>query len=852
VSVRNQIIPKQHTNEPRQIDLGEILRAIALFADPDHLVELRAIPPGKGRFLEPNNAEVIAEVANELARGAGLYVGVNPRRGNARGSNGCGTNANVPSRRWIVFDFDPVRPKNTSATEEQREAARTVALGATAWLSSLGWPTAGALVDSGNGCHVWYRINEANDIASTELVRRCISSVSRQVSTENVIADTSISDPARVIRLPGSMNRKGEIHRLCRLICSAKCADDVGIVSREQLEVVAAMFQQPTRNTPLAEPQVVWSAPSNADVEKRVRAYLERCEPAISGQGGSAQAMRALRQIWGGFDLSREQAKCFFMTHYNPRCEPSWSEKEIDHKLDAIEKEPDQKPRGYLLGDRAHSAKQTQSSEDSRMERDNSTSAGVPWPELIPLSEESEVASFPVDVFPRQIRDLLFGISEAMNCPLDYPGVIVLALAAGAIANSRVIEIKSGYQESAIIFAAYVGRPGSAKSPPLKLLRKPFDRIEQRWREEDSTKIEQWLTRDDETRGAKPGRRQLVLGDVTSEELALQLQQNERGATMPLDELSALFARMNSYRNGVGADRQFLLSIWSQDPIRVNRKGDRATGSPGVYVPKPFLSIVGGIQPDLVASIRGDQSRGKHPLDDGGLDRFLLSWPGGRPARGETFQSVDSRLLDDWSALIEYLLGLEGDADENGRMCPVVVRLGDDGREAYRLWSASHADEINDEAFPDCLRGSWTKLNAYMARLMLVVHEVRRAFPIEGNQQPIAEQFIDANTVSVAARLVGYFKSHARKVHCCMGESEAMRAAAKIAEWVKRHQLSTFTTRDAYRQFGGANRTADYVEEPLKILEKRGVIRPSGVDGQPKSGQRSSPTLQVNPRFLDL
>jgi hypothetical protein len=90
---------------------------------------------------------------------------------------------------------------------------------------------------------------------------------------------------------------------------------------------------------------------SNADssIADRAIAYINKMPPAISGQGGHDQTMEAARVVVYGFDLGPEVGYQILDTHYNPRCQPPWSEKELRHKCAEANTVPFSKPRGWLL-----------------------------------------------------------------------------------------------------------------------------------------------------------------------------------------------------------------------------------------------------------------------------------------------------------------------------------------------------------------------------------------------------------------------------------------------------------------------------------------------------------------------
>lgn len=90
--------------------------------------------------------------------------------------------------------------------------------------------------------------------------------------------------------------------------------------------------------------------PAN-DRERRARAYLQRIPGAIQGSYGSTATFNAVAHVMIGFDLDAATTERIISEDYNPRCTPSWSEKEIRHKIESVTERCD-RPRGYLLVDR--------------------------------------------------------------------------------------------------------------------------------------------------------------------------------------------------------------------------------------------------------------------------------------------------------------------------------------------------------------------------------------------------------------------------------------------------------------------------------------------------------------------
>jgi hypothetical protein len=115
----------------------------------------------------------------------------------------------IISRRFLLIDLDPVREARTNSTNEEHATALDKALAIREWLTQQGWPMP-AFGSSGNGMHLLYRIDLANDDAAKELVRGILKVIAEQFDDKTVKVDTSVSNAARVVRLYGTTNRKGE------------------------------------------------------------------------------------------------------------------------------------------------------------------------------------------------------------------------------------------------------------------------------------------------------------------------------------------------------------------------------------------------------------------------------------------------------------------------------------------------------------------------------------------------------------------------------------------------------------------------------------------------------------------
>jgi putative DNA primase/helicase len=142
---------------------------------------------------------------------------------------------------------------------------------------------------------------------------------------------------------------------------------------------------------------------------------------------------------------------------------------------------------------------------------------------------------------------------------------------------------------------------------------------------------------------------------------------------------------------------------------------------------------------------------------DGLLDRFLFCYP----KHSHTYLSdveIGPDTEAEYAGLYAKLSSLRMVEDEIGQEAPNVVPMS---REARRLFKEIH-DEVSREAlepgFPLRLQGVWAKMQAYLARISLVLALCRCVEHSEPEQ-------VEEEDVKNAARIVAYFKAHARRVY---------------------------------------------------------------------------------------
>ena len=383
----------------------------------------------------------------------------------------------------------------------------------------------------------------------------------------------------------------------------------------------------------------------------------------------------------------------------------------------------------------------------------------------------STTPPFPLAALPPSLGRLVREAATSIGCPPDFIGVPMLVTLGAAIGNSYELKVKEGWFESPTLYGAVVADPGDKKTPALKVataparrrqaaLKREYDEeMRDYYAEKRQWEVDKKCARDNNEPAPpepeEPTMRRVTVNDVTVEALADILEANRRGVLCKRDELSGWLRSMDQYKGGKGADRQQWLELWNNDDIIVDRRGRKQP----LVVPRAFTGVVGTIQPKILPEL----SKGS---EDGLPDRFLHAYPDPMPSRWSD-EEISREASDDYQELYDRLCDLEMGMDEYGEPNPKRLRLTANARNAFIDEVNSLREEMEHPEFPEYLKSPWSKLEAYLGRLTLIMALVRiveEGGPVEGPRGHSATR----DDVKVAADLLAYFKAHARKVHAML------------------------------------------------------------------------------------
>ncbi len=238
-----------------------IQRAVEILHPLEGVVELRALEvtqrygrPGTVSGYYDDYSKLATDAARWTKHAKGVYITlqqVNPallaRSANnskiVHSGNPTTGDTDIEALQWLYVDVDAVRTSGIMATEEERQEAFAVARHVREYLNLEGWPEP-VRVDSGNGAHLLY----AADLLPTDaaVAKKVLEVLAFRFNTPGATVDCSVYNPARIIRLPGTQNRKGDStedrpHRWARLLDAPETRT---VVSRESLDVLASQLPE--------------------------------------------------------------------------------------------------------------------------------------------------------------------------------------------------------------------------------------------------------------------------------------------------------------------------------------------------------------------------------------------------------------------------------------------------------------------------------------------------------------------------------------------------------------------------------------------------------------------------------
>jgi len=454
-----------------------------------------------------------------------------------------------------------------------------------------------------------------------------------------------------------------------------------------------------------------------------------------------------------------------------------------------------------------------------------------PDTEVVQPAALPPAVAFPINALPRSLADYVREGAAAIDCPPEYIAVPLLACVGSAIGTTVRVQINSEWYEGASLYTAVVAPSGAKKTPALRYALRfthdqtiEYDLEHQRnlvSYEQEMAKyreaVEAHKRSKDKSEAveppAKPKRpsmNRVLVGDATVEAMGKRLKENPRGLLMERDELAALLLGLNQYKGGRGSDMQFYMSVWSREPVCIDRKGD----DDPIVLHDPCLSITGGIQPGILPRILG-----RERLEDGCTARFLFCDPEPlphRPSHSEAREETRERARRVYASLLKISHAQPYQTPPQ----PQLVRLTAGARARFTEWHERIGDRLSALSDDDPFRPPLSKMPGYLGRLALICHVVNWV------EQEIAEfADISEHTMTQAIALTDYFIAHAERVWRRLVESTEDMQMRRLLRWMERKRHPVNVREILQSGVAGLKRSKE-AEAVLGRMTECGLIKP--------------------------
>jgi Protein of unknown function (DUF3987) len=321
----------------------------------------------------------------------------------------------------------------------------------------------------------------------------------------------------------------------------------------------------------------------------------------------------------------------------------------------------------------------------------------------------------PEGLLPKRIET--FARAAAIVTGADPGGFAMAALAVAAASIDDAIKLLvtpySDWLEAARIWIALVGEPSTKKTPIINTTCKALREEDYRMHRDYCAQMAFWdaLSKQEKNAAPRPVEKRLIIGDTTSEGAQEVFKSQARGLMGLYDELGGWFGQMERYaqQSGRGAERGFWLQAYNGGGFRVDRVG---RGS--LYLPNLSVTLLGGVQPDLVRKISDA------PSDDGLIQRLTPIML--RPAVPAAPDPGAAEAIRDFDLLVPQLLKLA--RPEGARHLTF-----DDGAQAIQAEIEIEHDWLarRFEGFNKKLSTAFGKQTGLFARFCVIWHCVDHA-----------------------------------------------------------------------------------------------------------------------------
>lgn len=684
----------------------------------------------------------------------------------------------IVSIQYLPVDIDPVRPSGIQANDEEIEAAKNI-------FSQLAEKYQFFMTCfSGNGFHGLLKVNNGT---TSLAIKQELEEINQNYSTAKAKIDTSVYNPARIWKIAGTWSLKGDCleDRPYRLSKILSCNSHAKVLT-------------------LVEKKIDKNSNNSSFTGNYIDNFLSKHNIAVKEtKKESSRTIYILEHCI--FDSSHTKKDAAIIVESNGQLgyhcfHNSCSNKEWKDVREHYEGAKEQKKYKckcgseiiYCNGDRCnidgtyHTCMQTSGNIQAIEELDEENNNTMPT-----------IPSFPLYVFPTLYQEYILNCCETFCSPALKPDYIAMSMLAlvGAISGTTQLEIKQGWTCNPNLYVALVGEPGTKKSPCLSKALCFAKKTEAIYQEEYEEKLKEYkkdkknytalssTQKKEQDEPEMPIRKHFLVNNPTVEALLYCLK-NNKSLLLGSDELSSLISGFNQYKGGRGNDRQFYLSAFTNEAYSTIRV-DNTKNS---FVERPIITIVGGIQPDILSLLVGKQ-------EDGLLQRFTFCCP----CQNEKIFWSEK----DQDPYVKQQIGEDLDFIRFNQTEKIFLSPEARGGLAS-FWEINNHEQKNISNLQKAI--FWSKLDIQFTKMCCILSIIKK------------EKYSTPSTINGAIEIVEYLKKNIEKILYISDKSPKERKAEAIIVHMNKKNIVQISIRELAmaKLYKNTKKTREQVENLIK------------------------------------
>jgi putative DNA primase/helicase len=481
------------------------------------------------------------------------------------------------------------------------------------------------------------------------------------------------------------------------------------------------------------------------------------------------------------------------------------------------------------------------------------TLLGPVWPEFVPF--EKLPPDLPEGLLPGILGEFAEGLAEATQTPRELAAVNALGVAALCVQDKAIVRVKPDYSEGLNLYGIVASEPGERKSAVVAACKAPLVAWEQEQEQQiqsailEAVSVRKTMEKAiEKARGKAAGAKtseerktasrevwemerelpeipplpRLLVDDITPEALAAIMASSGESLGMLEAEGGALDTFSGRYSNSI-PNIDLLLKAFGAERTVVDRKGKDP-----IRLHNPRLTMILTPQPSVL------KAAGSNPtfVGRGLIARCILVMPKPRVGFRDNSRTIDPRLSNQWSSLVEFLLGIPQ------RSAPHEIRLSESAYQAWVDFSQLNESSMRPGGENEFMRAWASKLTGLVVRLAGIFHLADGG----GEDGEIREC-----TMRQACKFGLWAVEHARHAFSAFGVDEGQEGAKRILDWLRKERRESATAREIFVALRGRYPRMEQIRPGLDMLIEHGALVPGVKAAASPKGGRPTETYMVNP-----